>query len=409
MGMVYQNAFCNIAATGASDGSVGCFWDRNPLLAQVCKVDLTWELPLKGVYYCLDGSLWPRNVGEAPLNRRGWVVQERILSPRILHFGAQQLFWECHEMEACESFPAGLPESPDPLTFIVRTGLKRIKPAVKDGTQSEMTKTSEESRLDGYAYWDGIVDVYSRSALTRQEDKLIALSGIAQEMNVLLNDEYLAGLWKNHLPSQLLWSVTTPLIANHGNPSFRPVTYQAPTWSWASIVGHVVPGNLPPGHNWNTLPTFLKAHVEPINDDDPTGQITAAQLHTRGLLRRASWQCLWHGRIYQLVFEDGQITPEYSTFWPDELPPSSSSSAPLPTQVFCFPLLSTYWDGTRTIDGLVLASSGGNSHHEFTRIGKFRFQDDEDCWLLMKRPCSRPIVDGKIVYEELEEQTFTIV
>ena len=401
MGKVYQHAFCNIAATGASDSSVGCFWDRNPLLAQVCKIDLTWELPLKGNFYCLDGSLWPRNVGEAPLNRRGWVVQERILSPRILHFSMQQLFWECHEMEACESFPGGLPEAPDPMTFIVRTGLKRIKPSVKDKTHNEMRKTSKESRLDGYAYWDGIVDVYSRSSLTRQEDKLIALSGIAQEMSLLLNDDYLAGLWKNHLPSQLLWIVTSPLIANHGTPSFRPARYQAPTWSWASIVGHVVPGNLPPGHNWNTLPKVLNAYVEPISDDDPTGQIAAAQLHVHGLLRPATWQCLWHGHIYQLLFEDGQITPEYSTFWPDEI----TSSAPLPEQVYCFPLLSTYWDGTRTIDGLVLAQKGNS--HEYTRIGKFRFQDEEDCWLLMKRPCSRSI-DENVVYEELEEQTFTI-
>lgn len=38
MGKVYKNALCNIAATGASDSSIGCFWDRNPLLAQPCKI-----------------------------------------------------------------------------------------------------------------------------------------------------------------------------------------------------------------------------------------------------------------------------------------------------------------------------------------------------------------------------------
>lgn len=402
MGKVYQNALCNIAATGASDSSIGCFWDRNPLLAQVCKVHLTWELPFKGSYYCLDGSLWPRNIGEAPLNRRGWVVQERILSPRVLHFGVQQLFWECHEVEACESFPDGLPESPDPLTFIVRTGLKRIKPSVRQPIYNESINKSRESRLDGYAYWDGIIDVYSRSSLTRQEDKLIAISGIAQEMSSLLNDEYIAGLWKNHLPSQLLWSVTTPLVDNDGIPCFRPATYQAPTWSWASIAGHIVPGNLPAGHNWTTLPKHLKAHVELISEEDPTGQIAAAQLHVQGLLRPATWQCLWHGRIYQLLF-DGQLIPDHSTFWPDEL----SSSASLPTRVYCFPLLSTHWDKTRTIDGLVLAQA--ESGNVYTRIGKFRYQDEEDCWLLLKRPCSRSIEENSVVYEELEEQAFTIV
>lgn len=397
MGNVYQNALCNIAATGASDSSGGCFWDRNPLLARACKVDFTWELPLQGSYYCVDGSLWPKNVGEAPLNRRGWVTQERILSPRIVHFGVQQLFWECHELEACESFPDGLPESPDPLTFIVRTGLKRIKPAVKYAIQNAENSNVSESRLDGYAYWDGIVDIYTRSSLTRQEDKLIALSGVAKEMSFLLNDQYLAGLWKRNLPYQLLWSVHKPLTANRGNPCFRPQTYQAPTWSWASIDGHVVPGNHPPGQDWGLLPKLLEAHIDPVGDD-PTGQIAGARLHAQGHLRLATWQCVWHGRIYKLVF-DGKV-PEYGNFWPDDVLDS------LPSQVYCFPLIDVYWDETRTIDGLVLAHV--RSSNEFKRVGSFRYQDEEDCWLLMKSP-SEGLLQENPVYGDLQVQAFTVI
>jgi hypothetical protein len=40
--------------------------------------------------------------------RRGWVQQERLLAPRILYFGRGQLFWECRDYNACESFPNGL-------------------------------------------------------------------------------------------------------------------------------------------------------------------------------------------------------------------------------------------------------------------------------------------------------------
>jgi hypothetical protein len=32
-------------------------------------------------------------VDAAPLQKRGWVLQERMLSPRILHFTDQQFFW----------------------------------------------------------------------------------------------------------------------------------------------------------------------------------------------------------------------------------------------------------------------------------------------------------------------------
>jgi hypothetical protein len=32
-----------------------------------------------------------------------------VLSARNLHFGKNQLFWECKEQRACERFPLGLP------------------------------------------------------------------------------------------------------------------------------------------------------------------------------------------------------------------------------------------------------------------------------------------------------------
>lgn len=397
MGNVYQNALCNIAATGASDSSEGCFWDRNPLLAQACRVDFSWELPYTGSYYCFDVSLWPQHVGEAPLNGRGWVVQERILSPRILHFGKQQMFWECYEMEASESFPSGLPESEDPRTFIVRTGLKRLDSAIRHVVRNARNKMSLDPRLDGYAYWDGIVDVYTRCSLTRQSDKLIALSGIAKEMSTLLHDKYLAGLWETNLPYQLLWSIARPLTDNKGQPCFRPRSYQAPTWSWASMDGHVVPGNRIPGTNWRLLPKLLEAQIDSVASD-PTGQIAGARLLARGVLRLATWQCLWSGRIYKLLL-DG-ITPEYGNFWPDE------AFAPLPTQVYCFLLLDVHWDNSRTIDGLVLTQTGNGN--EFSRIGKFRYQDEDNCWLLMKQQCGGPVGENP-VYEDLIDHTFTII
>jgi hypothetical protein len=46
-----------------------------------------------------------KNVERASTNRRGWVLQERVLSPRVLHFSREQVFWECRQLRACESFP----------------------------------------------------------------------------------------------------------------------------------------------------------------------------------------------------------------------------------------------------------------------------------------------------------------
>jgi hypothetical protein len=102
MATVYQNSYCNIAATAAPDGSTGCFMERNPFLAQPCRVSVLTSYSdawLKsGAYEIAPLDLWWRYMDQAPLNLRGWVVQERLLAPRVIHFGKHQIFWECHEL-----------------------------------------------------------------------------------------------------------------------------------------------------------------------------------------------------------------------------------------------------------------------------------------------------------------------
>jgi hypothetical protein len=55
--------------------------------------------------------------------------------------------------------------------------------------------------------WENIVSVFSDGALTRPEDKLVAISGIARVLQPVLQDYYLAGLWKRQLLRGLMWSV----------------------------------------------------------------------------------------------------------------------------------------------------------------------------------------------------------
>jgi hypothetical protein len=96
MGDVYKHAYCNIAATGFPDGQKGLYVKRDPQLLQLLEFRIpsgprkNRDIP-SGSYYCID-SVWENEVIDAPLNKRAWVFQERYLSPRILHFGARQLF-----------------------------------------------------------------------------------------------------------------------------------------------------------------------------------------------------------------------------------------------------------------------------------------------------------------------------
>lgn len=76
-----------------------------------------------------------------------------------------------------------------------------------------------------------VVEHYSKTKLTYGSDRLPALSGIAARQQRVTRDQYLAGMWKESLITQLSWEVL-------GKKSRRP-EWRAPTWSWASIDGDV--------------------------------------------------------------------------------------------------------------------------------------------------------------------------
>ena len=68
--------------------------------------------------------------------------------------------------------------------------------------------------------WSQVIEIYSNCRLTRLEDRLIAIAGIAREVQAHLKDDYLAGLWKKELPQGLLWSFSNAGVVQRPN-SYR--------------------------------------------------------------------------------------------------------------------------------------------------------------------------------------------
>jgi hypothetical protein len=95
MAGIYQNSLLTIAATSASTCTEGFISYRDPPICDVIIENLPWA--------CQDGnrgriSLHLQSysrVDQEPLNRRAWTLQERLLSPRVLPFGSQELVWKC--------------------------------------------------------------------------------------------------------------------------------------------------------------------------------------------------------------------------------------------------------------------------------------------------------------------------
>lgn len=113
MSEVYHNAIWNIAATGASDSNMGLFFDRNPQSLQPCPGLASIQREGPREVRLRDGfRMLEKSNRHGPLVKRAWDVQEGLLARRVLHFGRDQLLWECQEKSACEVFPKKIPLVP---------------------------------------------------------------------------------------------------------------------------------------------------------------------------------------------------------------------------------------------------------------------------------------------------------
>ena len=86
--------------------------------------------------------------------------------------------------------------------------------AMSEGNQ-EVAHPISTSQM--YHSWTIFRHYYSKCAMTKEEDKLVALLGIADEFGRTLGDELVAGLWKNRFVAELWWR-------NHSH-SYLPCKY----------------------------------------------------------------------------------------------------------------------------------------------------------------------------------------
>ena len=91
MEQVFSSAYCTISATSAKNSHEGFL--TFPVKEAVTILD--GENSQFAVYACIAGKSFKQAVDEGLLNTRGWVLQERALSRRTIHFTGSQIFWEC--------------------------------------------------------------------------------------------------------------------------------------------------------------------------------------------------------------------------------------------------------------------------------------------------------------------------
>jgi Heterokaryon incompatibility protein (HET) len=290
MASVYQNAYLTIAATNAVDDSVGLFHRRSatvhpipnrPSLYPSRERKIEMKSARKSTYSVYVQNLirhdwyWDADQGFpkalSPLLNRAWCFQERLLSPRVLHYQLNELSWECLEECACQC----------------------SKP-VHDGLKARYGQDlSYGSSLRLRDCWHELVRAYSVLLLSFAKDKLPAISGIALQMQELRRTTYLAGLWKDTLLHDLLWT------SYRRGPWARVNPWRAPSWSWASVSDEVRYDFSTWSYfqeceffekTWKRSKHALKFIIQlhestcALASQNPTGEVTSGFLRLSGLL-----------------------------------------------------------------------------------------------------------------------------
>ncbi|KAH8778547.1 heterokaryon incompatibility protein-domain-containing protein, partial [Diaporthe sp. PMI_573] len=237
MHKVYSNAEFNICA--AKNNQVehyrGLFSSREPLSLQPLQVKFPKVVDDKEYddsgHYLIRKQLfeleeaWSAGMDDSPLASRGWVLQEQLLSRANVHFGDQEVFFECLEMRASEYMGSDQDYEWSPLS--------------SDAFFKEHLPIRDVIKGGLYKPWHNLLKQYTTLQLTKSDDRLVALSGVAQYFKKLFSpdDYYIAGLWRSRLPTEMFWQLTRESPREDWEK--RKKTHRYLTFSWLSVKGSV--------------------------------------------------------------------------------------------------------------------------------------------------------------------------
>ncbi|KAJ4204224.1 hypothetical protein NW767_004416 [Fusarium falciforme] len=156
-------------------------------------------------------SPW-RRVPRSNWYRRGWILQERLLSRRLIYYTKNKLPWSCFT-------ESGEEEGGDP----------------KEAARISLLPLRRGSNYPIFRNWEHIISDYQRCQLTFSKDSLAAVGGISVRLEAHFSCKIYAGILF-HSPREaaenLLWYASkAPLRAFN--------EFHAPSWTWVAFNGEI--------------------------------------------------------------------------------------------------------------------------------------------------------------------------
>ncbi|KAH8900662.1 HET-domain-containing protein [Thozetella sp. PMI_491] len=167
-----------------------------------------------------------QDVEKGELSSRAWILQERALARRTIHFTPGQTYWECGAV----IWSLTEDEGERPSTALSSSNFPQAGP--------------QNAPEDGQAVFKQIFEHYSRLRITVKGDRPIAVWGLEDRLSAFYGTDSFYGIVKSFFPESLLWqrgSVWMEPLVNHKEDihSLSRENLMVPSWSWMAYTGDI--------------------------------------------------------------------------------------------------------------------------------------------------------------------------
>lgn len=430
MHRVYRDASLTIVAASAKRVSEGFLQDRpvrkdDLVLPFICPRPPRGErvVGLQRVGEVRTTTLSVSDAGDVisggdsvlePVHERGWCLQELYMSPRALIFTSETLRFRCQQ--ATQNIGHSFYHS--------TTDEVRLPDALFNPDAPWPVEYGSKEWTSVHRVWCTVVHQYTRRTIGQASDKLVACGALAEAFHHGLRSEYLAGLWRDTLLHDLLWTKMENdgarcLSPSQGASSDRPAVYRAPSWSWASVEGTVRLRTSSECVGAQAIAAVLRCDVVLKDQALPFGEVTggtlvlrAALVHPTCKVRFGHWRdesFISSSRLRARLFlGGGGPTSDNNTILADATLPwwctvdHAADRYIKNGRAWLVPL--SWHEFLSDVLGLIVAltnvgsasASGLEGRRVFRRIGQFRA--DADSWgSLWKADAHLPLAEIEIV------------
>ena len=279
MGAIYEGAYVTISATGAAASVDGFLFpryisdhfsavDSHDRLVRFTVRKYNTDAPFSGRfphYGDTQNHPWLMRANDMdteylnPIQLRGWCFQERLMSKRVLHFKRYEYMLECAGGYRCEcsgmrdlrkgTFKSFLNRMlKEDVTPLERLTLEKLRDQLLQdlgrarNAPKELIHTSGDTRM--MQMWEMLIELYSRTCFTYQDDVLPALASLARSFHDKRPEwGFLSGIWQENLHRGLLWiphdargfdgTLAERTKASRGDKAIGP------SWSWVFLKGRI--------------------------------------------------------------------------------------------------------------------------------------------------------------------------